>query len=196
MAGGATAFLLCTRGGKYSCPAEGTRNRVIAIDPPASPTQPLVFWIRPNRSLSRRGMMALWGVLAGSSMLVALISGVAGNAYAALFALVESGALALALAAVWKAGARAERIRCAEDALEVHAFPSGEQRARFQPYWVRLGWKPGNGHRRLMLGSHGREIEIGAFLGDGEREQLHQRLELLLARAHQPARREHEPSGN
>ena len=190
------AFLLCTRGGKYSCPAEGTRNRVIVVEPPASPTQPLVFWIRPNRSLSRCGMMTLWGVLAGASMLVALVSGVFGNAYAALFALAESGALALALAAAWKAGARAERIRYAEDALEVHAFPSGEQRARFQPYWVRLGWRPGNGHRRLVLGSHGREIEIGAFLGDEEREQLHRRLELLLARAHQPAQRVHEPSGN
>ncbi len=191
-----TAFLLRTCGGKYSCRAEGTRNRVIAVEPPASPSQPLVFWIRPNRSLSRRGMLTLWGVLAGSSMLVALVSGVVGNAYAALFALAESGALALALGAVWKAGARAERIRYAEDALEIHAFPSGEQRARFQPYWVRLGWRPGNGHRRLVLGSHGREIEIGAFLGDEEREQLHQRLEHLLARVHQPARREHEPSGN
>ncbi len=169
---------------------------MIAVEPPALPSQPLVFWVRPNRSLSRRGMVTLWGVLAGASMLVALVSGVVGNAYAALFALAESGALALALAAVWKAGARAERICCSEDALEVHAFPSGQQRARFQPYWVRVGWKPGNGHRRLVLTSHGREIEIGAFLGDEEREQLHQRLELLLARAHQPAWREHEPSGN
>ena len=169
---------------------------MIAVEPPALPSQPLVFWVRPNRSLSRRGMVTLWGVLAGVSMLVALVSGVVGNAYAALFALAEAGALALALAAAWKAGARAERIRCTEDALEVHAFPSGQQRARFQPYWVRLGWRPGNGHRRLVLASHGREIEIGAFLGDEERGQLHQRLELLLARAHQPAWREHEPSGN
>lgn len=169
---------------------------MIAVESPALPSQPLVFWVRPNRSLSRRGMVTLWGVLAGSSMLVALVSGMVGNAYAALFALAESGALALALATVWKAGARAERIRCGEDALEVHAFPSGQQRACFQPYWVRLGWRPGNGHRRLVLASHGREIEIGAFLGDEEREQLQQRLELLLARAHQPARREHEPSGN
>ena len=173
---------------------------MIAVEPPALPSQPVVFWVRPNRALSRRGMVTLWGVLAGVSMLVALVSGVVGNAYAALFALAEAGALALALAlalaAAWKAGARAERIRCTEDALEVHAFPSGQQRARFQPYWVRLGWRPGNGHRRLVLASHGREIEIGAFLGDEERGQLHQRLELLLARAHQPAWREHEPSGN
>ncbi len=47
----------------------------------------------------------------------------------------------------------------------------------FQSYWVRvLGWKPGNGRQRLLLSSHGREMEIGAFLAEQERVELSKKL--------------------
>jgi hypothetical protein len=40
---------------------------------------------------------------------------------------------------------------------------------------------PGNGRQRLVLKSHGREIEIGAFLGEEEKVEASRKLMVLLA---------------
>jgi uncharacterized membrane protein len=56
--------------------------------------------------------------------------------------------------------------------------------ARFHPYWARVALVPGawrNAPTRLLVRSHGREAEIGAFLNDEERSDLAQRLTKLLA---------------
>jgi uncharacterized membrane protein len=44
---------------------------------------------------------------------------------------------------------------------------------------VRARLEAGNG--RLLLSSHGRDLEIGAFLAEPERVELAQRLTVLLA---------------
>jgi hypothetical protein len=54
---------------------------------------------------------------------------------------------------------------------------------------VRVRLAPGNGHDRLLLGSHGRELEIGAFLTDGERAELSGKLKMLLADVQGQSRR-------
>ena len=41
--------------------------------------------------------------------------------------------------------------------------------------------EPGNGRQRLLLSSHGRELEIGAFLAEQERVELSRKLMVLLA---------------
>ena len=58
--------------------------------------------------------------------------------------------------------------------------------AQFHPYWVRLALQQGRWRgwpSRLLVCSHGREVEIGAFLNEDERRALAQRLSALLARA-------------
>jgi uncharacterized membrane protein len=45
---------------------------------------------------------------------------------------------------------------------------------------VRVLLAPGHGHHRLLLASHGRELEIGAFLADEERAELSRKLMVLL----------------
>ncbi len=55
---------------------------------------------------------------------------------------------------------------------------------RFQRAWVALEWsRPDNRHHpcRLYLRSHGRKVEIGSFLIEGEREALASELSRLLS---------------
>ena len=49
---------------------------------------------------------------------------------------------------------------------------------RFQPGWVRVSLEEGNG--RLLLLSHGCEIEIGSFLAESERVAVSKKLKVLL----------------
>lgn len=55
--------------------------------------------------------------------------------------------------------------------------------ASFNPHWVRLELRPAphKGHpHRLWLTSHGRRVEIGGFLTEDERHQLHGQLRATL----------------
>lgn len=119
-------------------------------------------------------------VLAALALTTAGLGAWQGNVFAPLFALIESCAMALALRQAWRVGDRSECITLDEESLEVRALP-GRQRMRFQSYWVRVQLAPGNGHDRLLLRSHGRELEIGAFLADGERAEVSRKLTVLLA---------------
>jgi len=46
---------------------------------------------------------------------------------------------------------------------------------------VRVLLEQGNGRQRLLLSSHGRAVEIGAFLAEPERIELSKKLMVLLA---------------
>ena len=160
---------------------------MVSIDTlaPASTTQ--VLWLRPNRALSLRALRWAAGSLAGYIMLVALASSMAGNAFAPLFALLDAGLVLLVFMQVWRAGERAERITLSADTLEVARFPTQQPSVRLQPYWVRVRLQPGHAHAHLTLVSHGKALEIGAFLGEEERSALCRQLEASLARLRLPA---------
>jgi uncharacterized membrane protein len=67
--------------------------------------------------------------------------------------------------------------------------PPGDE-VRFHPLWVRVGYAPaqeGSARRRLLLVSHGRSLEVGAFLGDDERERLRRGLHSALDALRAPA---------
>ena len=146
---------------------------------PASTGLPCVtMWLRPNRSLSRRGLRRLIVVLVALALTTAELGAWQGNVFAPLFALVESAAMALALSVAWRAGDRCERITLDETSLEVQSLP-GRRCTRFQSYWVRVRLDTGNG--RLLLSSHGRDLEVGAFLAAAERVELAKRLTALLS---------------
>jgi uncharacterized membrane protein len=80
----------------------------------------------------------------------------------------------------WRAGDRSERITLDTTSLEVQALP-GRRCMRFEPYWVRVLLESGEGRYRLLLSSHGRKLEVGAFLTDEERTELFRKLKALLA---------------
>ena len=135
------------------------------------------LWLSPNRALSQRGLRRLIMVLVALVLATAALGAWQGNVFAPLFALVESAAMAVALSVAWRAGARGERITLDEASLEVCSLP-GRGHARFQSCWVRVLLEAGDG--RLLLSSHGCEIEVGAFLAESERVALSKKLKVLL----------------
>ncbi|WP_430392114.1 DUF2244 domain-containing protein [Dyella sp. 20L07] len=146
------------------------------------------MWLKPNRALSRRDLRRLIGVLAALALTTAGVGAWQGNVFAPLFALVESSAVAFALGVAWRAGDRSERITLDESSLEVQFLP-GRRSARFPTYWVRVRLYAEKGRGRLLLTSHGRELEIGAFLADEERAELSKKLMVLLADINGQSRR-------
>ncbi len=145
------------------------------------------LWLRPNRTLNRGGMWVLGLILVGAVLGTALIGAQQGNVYAPLFALAESLAVAACLILAWRGGNRCERIRLDADVLEVEVRP-GRQRARFQSGWVRVRLLDGGDRQHLLLASHGRKLEIGAFLADPEREALLEKLNAALRGLKAPRR--------
>lgn len=161
---------------------------MIVLRPAAAGLPCATLWLKPNRALSRRDLRRLIMILAALALTTAGLGAWQGNVFAPLFALVESSAVAFALGVAWRAGDRSERITLDTSSLEVQSLPA-RRSTRFQPYWVRVQLKEGPGRRRLLLRSHGRELEIGAFLNEGERAELSKRLMVLLADInHQPRR--------
>lgn len=154
---------------------------MIVLRPATAGLPCVTMWLKPNRTLSRRGLRRLIVVLVALVLITAGLGAWQGNVFAPLFALVESAAVAVALSVAWRAGDRSERITLDASSLEVRSLP-GRRRMRFQVYWVRVSLEqPGNGRQRLLLSSHGREMEIGAFLAEQERIELSKKLVVLLA---------------
>lgn len=161
---------------------------MIVLRPAAAGLPCATLWLKPNRALSRRDLRRLIMILAALALTTAGLGAWQGNVFAPLFALVESSAVALALGVAWRSGDRSERITLDEWSLEVQSLP-GRRSTRFQPYWVKVRLGEGSGRRRLLLGSHGRELEIGAFLNEGERTELSKKLKVLLDEINRQPRR-------
>jgi uncharacterized membrane protein len=146
------------------------------------PHEPTLFEARlkPHRSLSPAGFLAVMAVLAGASF-------TAGIAFLMMGAWPVFGFFGLDVLLVWIAfranfrSARAyEDIHVTPSVLSVRQVSaSGEaQESEFNPRWVRIETARDEdyGVTRLALVSRGVPLEIGAFLGPRQREQVAQRL--------------------
>jgi uncharacterized membrane protein len=149
---------------------------------------PRVVWLRPNRALDKRGLRRLIMGLAAMALATAAFGAWQGNVFAPLFALIEAFVVGFALGAAWRAGDRGERIAIGLDTLEVRQLP-GRRVRHFQTYWVRIRLAPGEGRQRLLITSHGNELEIGAFLGEEERVEVSRKLMVLLSEVMDQSRR-------
>ena len=148
--------------------------------------EPMRLLLMPHRSLTRAGF---WLFLAAQSVAAGGFAGLAawrGNVFAPAFAVLELGIVAYCLVRVRRASANGEIIVLTPTALEVTRMGRAAATQRFHPYWVQIRLQPGRWHgwpSRLLLRSHGREAEIGAFLNEAEREELALRLSTMLAAA-------------
>jgi len=143
-----------------------------------------VVRLKPNRSSSARGVATFFAALAGTALAVAAFSAGQGNVFAPLFALLYMALVGASLRQAWRSLDRQELIAVSGQAVTVRRDPPGVA-ARFHPYWVRLqriAGRTANEHERLVLTSHGRRVEIGAFLADEERAELERRLRDALVR--------------
>lgn len=155
---------------------------MIVLCPAGAGSPRVTIWLTPNRTLSRRGLRWVIVVLSALVLATAVLGAWQGNVFAPLFAGLESLGMAVCLRIAWRAGDRSERITIDDESLAVWLLPN-RQSVGFQRYWVRAQLEEsGNGCRRLVLSSHGRELEIGGFLAEQERVELLRKLKVLLGR--------------
>lgn len=144
------------------------------------------MWVLPHRSLSRVGLIAFLVAQGFAAGLMAGLAAWRGNVLAPVFAVLELGVVTWCLRRVWFASGLGQLITLTPSQLAITSA-RGAETVQFHPYWVRVHLRDGlerGWPSRLVLRSHGREVEIGAFLNDEERRQLAQRLTELL-RPHQ-----------
>lgn len=155
----------------------------------SDPTQMVVA--RPNRSATPRLLAGLFGALALVCGVVVIFSVLQGNVWAPLFALLNLLAFGGSLALVWRRGEDEDRVRIVQDRVEVTRLRRQQaERSEFNLHWVRVWVAPADRpreHKRLLIGSHGRAIEVGSFLNEEERTAFLLGLKAALGVASQPA---------
>jgi uncharacterized membrane protein len=144
------------------------------------PGETVSVMVLPHRSLSRLGLIGFLLAQSLAAGIFALMAASQGNVLAPVFALLELGVVAYCLQRVWRASGEGQIITLTPSRLQITARAGS---AQFHPYWVRVRLEPGHWRgwpSRLLLGSHGSEVEVGQFLNDAERRLLAQRLTQLL----------------
>jgi uncharacterized membrane protein len=142
--------------------------------------------IRPNRSLSPWGMAVLFAWMAAVALIIGIGFTLAGAWLVLPFAGLEMAVVAAALYWLFRHTDDHELIVIDGDNVTVIRHRGGrEWRDEFQRYWVKAtlerhrSWHPS----RLVLGSHGRFVVIGAEVGEEERRALATRLNEALRSA-------------
>ena len=157
----------------------------------ARPIPPTRLLVLPHRSLTRAGLwlfLALQGVAMGS---FAGLAAWRGNVFAPYFAVLDWCVVAYVLNRVWRRSAAGEAITLSASGLEVARMDGSAPPVRFHPHWVRVELSPGRHFgwaSRLVLRSHGREVEVGKFLNEAERAELARQLNEMLVDARRHSR--------
>lgn len=151
--------------------------------------------VRPNRSLSPRGMAALFAGLAASAAVLAAVFLNSGAWPVVPFLGLEVGAVGLTLWLLYRHTHDCEVIRLEDDRLEVvQRRGRSETCHRFPRYWARVAMEPApNSHHpsRLVIRAHGRELEVGS----GMTEEARRLLAGMLKRALRPDAAVEAPGG-
>lgn len=129
----------------------------------------------PNRSLTRRQLYFLLGLVTVLCALGALRFWLLGAWPIAAFLLLDAGALALAFSLNNRAARGFEELRLDDEALKVRQVNHwGEERRRqFNPHWVKVVLSVlDDDENKLELRSHGQSLAIGQFLSAPERHDI------------------------
>jgi uncharacterized membrane protein len=139
--------------------------------------------LRPNRSLTTKGMLALFGAFALIAAVIATGFALAGAWLVAPFAGLEVAVAGMVLHLLHRHAGDYERIDIEGRRVRVvQRRGKAEARHDFERYWAQVRLARGQGLRpsRLSIGSHGRFVEVGATLDEDARRELAQRLRRLL----------------
>lgn len=156
-------------------------------EPAEHPVLDLVLY--PHRSLSPHGFLVLMGAIAAVSFTIGLVFFLAGAWPIVGFLGLDVAAIYLAFRLNYRAARAYETIRLSGNELEVVKIDARGRRKRYvlPSAWLRvdLEERPRRASR-LTLRSRGRGLEIGAFLGQEEKDGLADALRDGLRRASLP----------
>lgn len=159
----------------------------VGSDPEKRPVLDLVLY--PHRSLSPRGFLILMGAIAGLSFTIGLIFFLVGAWPIVGFLGLDVAVVYLAFRLNYRAARAYETIRLSGNELEVVKIDARGRRRRYvlPSAWLKVDVeaRPRRASR-LTLRSRGRGLEIGAFLGQEEKDGLADVLREGLRRASLP----------
>lgn len=145
-----------------------------------------IFVIQPNRPIAWRNLLWVFAAMAAFILSIGVACALAGLPLVLPFSGLEVLVLGVALYLSAARGSAREviRIRAAVVIYEAgRSAPAVSE--RFQRQWTRVvlersqeGWYPS----RLLIRSHGRQVEVGRFLEEQERLRLAQQLRRALQR--------------
>ena len=134
---------------------------------------------RRNNSLSSTGRFLAFGFIFVVSAGIAIAFAIFGAWPILPFAGLEMLVLFLAFCAIERRAADYERIAIDGDRVKVEIREVGQERGHeFNRHWAQV--VVSRGGAQLALRSHGRQVEIGRHLNDGERLALAREIERRL----------------
>lgn len=131
-------------------------------------------FIVPYRSLTRKGVLVVVAAMTVLTTAVALRFWLLGAWPVVVFSAVEAPLVLLLLMINLRRARASELIMLSAQALTVvRTDPAGRrQQASLPSAWLRIDLYSGRGIARVMLSSHGRDCEVGAFLHEAEKLSL------------------------
>lgn len=141
-------------------------------------------WVaRPNHSLSVSGAQLLFIVAAGISSLIAIAFSLFGAWPVIPFTGIELAVLWWALQRCERHATDFERITLEAGRLIVETRKGALiERHEFHPYWAQLQYEKSAAQhpQRLLIRSHGKEIEVGSLLTEEQKKALAKELKKEL----------------
>lgn len=128
--------------------------------------------LRPSPPMNPRALAVVFGVVLAINFAFALNFLLRGAWPIAPFMGADVALLGWALMATVRAARRYEHVTLTPSRLAIvhHPVKGEDRKVEFNPYWVRVNVEDGpQPAGRLMLSSHGRSVQVGAFLGPNER---------------------------
>jgi uncharacterized membrane protein len=143
------------------------------------------FVIRPNRSLSWPQTKLVCFSLASVCLVVAILFAACGFWLVLPFAGAEVAALVMGFYLCARSGRTVEVVYIEEDRVAVEKGQPGTLRiCEFKRPWARIVLRPARIARhpsQLVVGSHGKQVQLGAFLTEDERTRLAGELERVIS---------------
>lgn len=157
----------------------------------ADSNHPILFdvVIYPHRSLSRVGFVLVMGLIAGSSFTMGVVFYLAGAWPVIGFLGLDVLIIYVAFRLNYRRARAYETLTLRRDRLDVIQVDAAghSRRTSLQPYWLSVALEQASGRLpRLMLRSHGRGLEVAAFLPEEEKSALAETLRAALASARTP----------
>jgi len=145
--------------------------------------------LRPSPPMDRRALRLILFIVAGFNVAFGLSFVLRGAWPIAPFMGLDVALLAWAFRASTIAASRYERVTLSQSRLRIEQHPAKGQakESEFNPYWVRVDLVPVTEYSSdLFLRSHGRSLQLGAFLAPKLRESFAETLKSALSRAKSP----------